>query len=68
MPFDVLTLFGIMEVFQLRIVKLVRTRIVEWLDVDTGLLGHNPKGWGPSGLGCPSVCLSVCPSYFSCTG
>ena len=22
-------------------------------------LGPNPKGWGPIGLGCPSVCLSV---------
>ena len=28
------------------------------------LLGPNPKGLGPIGLGCPSVC----PSYFSCTG
>ena len=24
----------------------------------------NPKGWGPIGLGCPSVRPSVCPSYF----
>ena len=32
------------------------------------LLGPNPKGWWPIGLGCPSVrlsvCPSVCPSYF----
>ena len=39
-----------------------------WGDWLLFLLGPNPKGWGPIGLGCPSVCLSVCPSYFFCTG